>query len=249
MRVHQYVHAHRDVLNARLLKHVSLASYLSSEPEWRSPLAARDYVEFRDELWDELELERPTPQGAGFWPRQGPQWDAVARLEGKGGPARKTGVLLVEAKSHVGEDVTEIDRKTASTLKQRVRSMRAAQRALGVPPGTDWTQPRYQLANRLTFLYYLRIQRRIPAWLALVYFTGDQMRDFICPQTRDAWAAEIEASRTALNLPEHHVLSDAIISIFLPALDRPTRHELAIAVPPEARGPVTSFWAMSQSGS
>lgn len=69
-----------------------------------------------------------------------------------------------------------------------------------------------------------------------------------CPSTADAWIFEIEAASKALGLPKRHALSDAVIDAFLPAHDRPTRQELAAAVPANARGPVTRFWLTYRDG-
>src|SRR3954468_20144025 len=56
------------------------------------------FGELRDDLWDRAQLPAPSPQHAGWWPRYGPQWDGAALVPGRYG---STGLLLVEAKSHV----------------------------------------------------------------------------------------------------------------------------------------------------
>ncbi len=69
------------------------------ELQWLSPLRADEYRAFSSDFWRRLELPHPDPI-AGFWPRQQPNWDAVAVVVG---PHCTNGVLLLEAKSHTGE--------------------------------------------------------------------------------------------------------------------------------------------------
>src|SRR3712207_6231215 len=75
LRIQQYVHSHQASLNSALRAHDSLDAWLAVDPDWRSPIAERDFLEFRDDVWYELGLPEPTPKGAGFWPSGGPQWD------------------------------------------------------------------------------------------------------------------------------------------------------------------------------
>ena len=65
--------------------------------EWRSPLRADDYAEYRDQAFlDLLDIRLPTRPLAFFWPRGGPQWDGLGR-------AASGEVILVEAKAHLNE--------------------------------------------------------------------------------------------------------------------------------------------------
>ncbi len=67
---------------------------------WVSPLAAPNYDEYRDEEFlSAVGLSQHAPALHKFWPRGGPCWDALACFDGKTG----TGLLMVEAKSHVSE--------------------------------------------------------------------------------------------------------------------------------------------------
>lgn len=64
---------------------------------WVSPVAADRYSEYRDaEFLETIGEKHLAPTLAEFWPRQGPCWDALARLDGGG-------CVLIEAKSHVSE--------------------------------------------------------------------------------------------------------------------------------------------------
>ena len=70
---------------------------ISGKIEWLSPLREDDYAEYRDA--DFLKLigySTLMPALADFWPRRGPQWDALARTD-------RGEVLIVEAKAHIPE--------------------------------------------------------------------------------------------------------------------------------------------------
>lgn len=101
-------------LNRAIRARVGLAPHV--ELEWRSPLASDDWAEYRDAAFlQRLGLDYLIAPLARFWPRRGPQWDALALAS--------TGeVLLVEAKAHVNE--------LRSTCKASPASRAKIQRAL-----------------------------------------------------------------------------------------------------------------------
>lgn len=185
--------------------------------EWLSPLRVDGYRELRDGLWARADLPRPTPQEDGFWPARGPQWDGVAIVRGSSGA---TGVLLVEAKSHVGE----LDSSASEAEGDRLVQIRAAldevKEHLGVPPATEWAKRYYQIANRLAYLYYLRIRLGYPAWLLWVYFLGDgfgRPGHRVFPASKDEWTPSIRDAKAGLKLRDVHSLSQFTFEAFVPA--------------------------------
>lgn len=47
--------------------------------EWLSPLETDDYAEYRDGAFlEKLDISLEKPSLSDFWPRRGPQWDALA---------------------------------------------------------------------------------------------------------------------------------------------------------------------------
>lgn len=52
-------------------------------------------------------------------------------------------------------------------------SMKEVQVYMGVK-FNDWTKEHYQLANRISYLYFMNIIANIPTWLVLVNFIGDK---------------------------------------------------------------------------
>ncbi len=222
LRIAQWVNERPRRLDEELRRaSPTLDDFLDGRPlEWLSPLAARGYRELADDLWPALRLPGPSPVKAGFWPKRGPNWDAVARARG---PSTR-GLVLVEAKSHMNEITSSSSAKDARSVETIDRAFAATKRYLGVSPTAAWTSRHYQVANRLAFLYYLRARRNIPAWLAFVYFTGDAFEvDGVpqpCPTDARGWRPTLEAMKTHLSLPECHALSPFVIEVFLHA--RPT---------------------------
>jgi hypothetical protein len=70
----------------------------------------------------------------------------------------------------------------------------------------------YQSANRLAHLYFLREIAKVPAWLANIYFVGD---DSLISTTRADWDEKIAAVEKHLGFAKSSVpyLGD----VFLPA--------------------------------
>jgi hypothetical protein len=144
---------------------------------WVSPLTADNYSEYRDE--DFLEIigaGHLAPKLRKFWPRGGPCWDALTRLDGGG-------CVLVEAKSHVPEVNGNGCGASGVSLSLIKSSLARTKEWLGVRPDVDWLGRLYQSANRLAYLYFLREIGKVDAFLVNVYFTGDPHS----PTTREQW--------------------------------------------------------------
>lgn len=97
---------------------------------WESPVAATGYKEFRDEQALKRLGVLPLRNRAlkDYWPRRGPQWDALARIVGGG-------VLLVEAKAHIGEANSPPSAATPESLR-RIRAALAEAREFYAPGTT-----------------------------------------------------------------------------------------------------------------
>jgi hypothetical protein len=159
---------------------------------WRSPLGADEYAEYRDQAFiDLLGISLPTRSLASFWPRGGPQWDALGR-------AASGEVILVEAKAHLTEMHSPASAASESSLAQIQASLAETARSLGVSAGAKWSQDFYQYANRLAHAYLLDRLNDVPTRLVFVYFIGDG--DVRGPDTRAEWDAEIHKVHDALGL-------------------------------------------------
>lgn len=129
-----------------------------------------------------------------YWPQRGnqPNWDAIGRVDIDG----ESHWLLVEAKSHIKETISECgasDRGGRGKIREAFRSTAAH---MGVEPDVDrWMSPYYQHANRLAVLSFL-IREGIKARLIFVYFLGDRFpegRAETCPATAEGWAPRLDA--------------------------------------------------------
>ena len=179
----------------------------ASSIRWVSPLREDDYAEYRDmAALDLLGIQLPNRPLDDFWPRRGPQWDALGRLA-------DGGVVLVEAKAHIdelfsgGSKASEHSRAfIESALTETAAYMRAT-------PATSWTGPLYQYTNRLAHLYFLRVLNDVPAWLVNCYFVGDD--DMGGPATEAAWKAALRVVKRLLGIGSHP-LSRYAIDVFVP---------------------------------
>jgi len=146
---------------------------------WVSPLEADKYSEYQDgEFLEIVGAGHLVPKLIVFWPRGGPCWDALARVEGGG-------CVLVEAKSHIPEVYGNGCAATGHSLSLIRSSVARTQAWLGARPDADWLGPLYQSANRLAHLYFLREIGNIEAFLISVYFTGDPHPHF--STSRQQW--------------------------------------------------------------
>ena len=182
--------------------------------EWVSPLADDQYAEYRDasflrRLGVELR-HRPLRE---FWPRFGPQWDALGRTS-------KGSVFLVEAKANVPELVSPASgAKSPTSIALIDDSLKQVQRSLRVDTSIRWAGKLYQYANRIAHLYLLRELNRLPAYLLFIYFIGDE--DVDGPRTAEEWKAVIEVAERVLGLPTRHGLSDYVVDLFVHVSDLP----------------------------
>jgi hypothetical protein len=158
--------------------------------DWRSPLATDRYAEYRDQAFlDRLGVSLYEPLSS-FWPRGGPQWDAL-------GSGRDGTAVLVEAKAHINELFSPATGACETSLAAIQRSLRNTASALGVGEGFDWSKQFYQYGNRLAHAHFLQMNG-VPVVMAFVYFVGDA--DVKGPQSRDDWQQAIKTVHQALGL-------------------------------------------------
>ena len=177
---------------------------------WVSPLESDQYAEYRDEdflerigcstLNDELKL---------FWPARGPQWDALALTD-------RGEVLLIEAKAHVSELISQGTQAEGKSLSLIEHSLAATITALRAQPKISWTGPFYQFANRLAHLHFLSRQG-VAAHLILVCFVGDS--DMNGCESDAEWEGALQICNELMGLPQKHSLADRITHVF-PRVDQ-----------------------------
>jgi len=175
--------------------------------EWLSPLKADDYAEYRDASFVELlgiELrQRPLRD---FWPKGGPQWDALGRTaEGD--------FILIEAKAHIAEMASPPCGAKDKASKERIAaSLAEVKRRLAPGNRADWSRTYYQYTNRLAHLYLLRTLNGLPAWLVFLHFVN--ARDVPLPASREHWEGAISLLHATLGLGKH-LLRPYVLDVFV----------------------------------
>lgn len=161
--------------------------------DWRAPLRDDGFAEYRDAAaLERVGLAEHAEALKAFWPRRGPQWDALATFDGGG-------VLLVEAKAHRGEANSPGSKASKTSRKLIDPSLERAARAFGAPEGSIWAERFYQYAARLAHLHFL-IECGVDARLLFVGFVGDaEMRG---PQEAAHWIAKTAEIEAALGIDQ-----------------------------------------------
>ena len=174
--------------------------------EWLSPLKKDKYVEYSDSAFiNKLGVKLEHKALADFWPNGGPVWDGLAKID-------KKDILLIEAKSHIGELLTISKAKASNSLSTISKSLTKTQDFLGGKSHLEWTTPFYQYTNRLAHLYFLRELNKLPAYLVFVYFINDP--DMHGPSTKEEWQGALKLMKTLLGLSRHK-LSKYMADIFI----------------------------------
>jgi len=192
-----------DILNKQLQANLNM--HENEKIQWLSPRGEDDYAEYRDEAFIEklgIKLELYPPKD--FWPRRGPQWDALGKsTSGK--------LFLVEAKSHIPELVSTFKGSNQTSKAKIISSLEETMKRFGVKTDFDWLKGFYQYTNRLAHVYLLR-KNKLDAWLVNVYFLNDAEMDG--PKTEDEWKGALRLLHRCLGLREH-LLQKFVVDLFI----------------------------------
>jgi len=213
--IQTYVNQLPEALSAAIIQSFGGEFPADGKVRWVSPLAAEHYVEYRDtDFLHALGFLHHDEALSRFWPRGGPCWDALARIEdGKGHP---NGCILVEAKSHVPEFYSKDTQAGTNPLQHIKKSLGMAKNWFGVAEATVWTgfanpdKCLYQYTNRLAHLYFFRVLLGVPAFLVNVHFLDDPHS----PTKLSVWQTAISNIHKELGL---HRLPSCFANVFLPA--------------------------------
>jgi hypothetical protein len=175
--------------------------------EWKSPLATDEYAEYRDnDFLEIIEVQKKikTPLN-DFWPRNGPQWDALGRNDDS--------VFLVEAKANIPESVSSPCGACVESMARIIDSLSEVKEYLNIRNEIDWSKTFYQYANRIAHLYYLKVLNNIKTYMVFVYFINDKTVDG--PIDENEWKGAIQVIEEYLGLNKRHKLSKYIVDIFI----------------------------------
>ena len=189
--IQRLVDKHPAAINGKLRETGALPA--SGHLKWLSPRRADNWAEYRDAQFL-TKIGHPDLAGEleEFWPRRGPQWDALAMDES--GRA-----FLVEAKAHAREMASTCKAGPAS-LRKIATSLETCKHALEAKQGSDWISGYYQYANRLAHLSFLQ-KHGVDARLIFLYFTGDEEMKGPCSAAE--WRPYIAAALARLGIAEN----------------------------------------------
>ena len=182
---------------------------LAGDPiNWHSPLQSHSYSEYRDgDFLDLLGLSMYKSALQSFWPKGGPQWDALAKTKsGK--------IILVEAKGNETELRSSCQAKAASSISRIESSLDATKRHYGINPNKDWMIGFYQYANRLAHLYFLSELCKVETYLVFIHFLDDKSVNG--PQTEAEWQKALHPMYAQLGLANNWP-QNPVANIFIKA--------------------------------
>lgn len=202
------VNDYPEIINGILTDRLGLDR--NEDVEWRSPLKADNYVEYKDQQFlEQLGITLEKKSLNSFWPRQGPSWDGLARID-------RDKYILVEAKSHIPELVTDPTGAKGTSLTKIRKSLAEVKWDLRSGAYADWATCFYQYTNRLAHLYLLRELNGLQAYLLFLYFSNDEEQKG--PASKAQWEGAIELMEAFLGLKQHK-LSDYILHAFVDVRD------------------------------
>jgi len=121
-------------------------------------------------------------------------------------------VILVEAKARVPEMVSPPTQAKNPALSMIRRSFDATNKYLGSRSSPEWSASFYQVTDRLAHLYLLRELNGIPAYLAFIYFVGND--EIGGPETKEEWEGATKLMEVYLGV-KRHKLSKYVGDIFI----------------------------------
>jgi len=201
--IQRLINCRPEIINREISR--SLRLKVNDTIEWVSPRRP-DYKEYRDA--DFLKAIGHSDCAAAlkkFWPRNGPQWDALGTVS-SGTP------ILVEAKAHIAEVFTVIGAKHQKSLVKIDTAFHRTRTDLGIESPYPWTAPFYKYANRVAHLHFLQNMSGIPSALAFVHFLGDEEMDG--PRRRSEWEEMNRKIHEYLGLAGSQI-QDRIIDVFV----------------------------------
>lgn len=175
--------------------------------KWKSPIKNDQFAEYRDE--DFLKILRIDSKIISplneFWPKRGPQWDALGIEENS--------VFLVEAKANLPEVVSSPTGAGIESKSKILDSFSEVKEYLNINNTIDWSGTFYQYANRIAHLYFLRVLNGIDAYLVNIYFVNDESVDG--PKSIDEWKGALTILKHYLGIPKRNKLEKYMLDIFI----------------------------------
>lgn len=200
--IQELINYNSELFNRRIQDHIKHDLSLT---EWMSPKKEDEFAEYRDkDFLESLGIKECQARLFEFWPKGGPQWDALGKLKNKF-------YFIVEAKANIFE-ITSSCQATSENSKTKINnSIIRTKQFLNISSGQNWLNGFYQYANRLCHLYFLRELCGVNAYLIFVYFCNDTTH---IPTSIEQWHGAIKLQKHLMALGRHR-LQKYIVEIFI----------------------------------
>ncbi len=193
-----------ELINSEIRK--LCREFENDEIIWVSPMKEDEFAEYSDDdFLRQIDLNPDEIKLSVFWPKRGPQWDALAKTA-------KGKIILVEAKANIREFVGSPTKAKEESVLLIRKSLNETKSFLDIANGVDWSGRYYQYANRLSHLYFLREQCGKQVYLVNVYFIGDS--SVKGPDVEEKWHVAEKARNTYLQITDHK-LTKYVLNIFI----------------------------------
>lgn len=207
------VNERADELTESILSASHSLLMFSEKLEWVSPLAQQKYKEYQDDFLELLlegaELEMARRKLRQFWPSRGPVWDGIGIVHGANS---KRGLVLLEAKAHVGETKSALRAKSLDSREKITSRIVEVKAEFGSSSAVEvWTNRYYQMANRLCFLYFLNEQLGIPTWLVLCNFVNAESHK---PTSLKGWLQHQKLMWHELGVDSDAMLMNRVVTVY-----------------------------------
>jgi len=201
--IQELINNNSELLNRRIQDYIKDDVSLT---EWVSPKKEDEFAEYRDEYFLKiLGIKECKAKLFKFWPKRGPQWDALGKF-------KKEFYFIVEAKANIPEITSSCQAKSENSKTKIQNSILRTQRFLNNTSKKNWFNGFYQYANRLCHLYFLRELCGVNAYLVFVYFCNDTTH---LPTSIEQWQGAIKLQKHIMALGSRHQLQKYIIEIFI----------------------------------
>ena len=196
------INDYNELLNRKIQDHIKDDLSLI---EWVSPKKEDEFAEYRDESFLKvLGIEKYHPKLSEFWPKGGPQWDALGKLKNKY-------YFIIEAKANIPELISSSQAKSENSITKIQNSIIHTKQFLNATSGQNWLNGFYQYANRLCHLYFLRELCGVNAYLIFVYFCNDNTH---ISTSHEQWDGALKLQKHLMSLNKHK-LQKYVIDILI----------------------------------
>ena len=161
---------------------------LSLDKEYKGIEFLKDLVNYKtiEENWKD------------YWPGDNQNWDGIILNINQ----TSWQYILVEAKAHLEELVSDTDAKKEQSIAKISRAFDSTRKRFGISASKDWSKCYYQAANRLAFINFL-LENGIKASLLNIYFINGWPNDQKNVTSVQMWEEKIQDEYSYLGINDN----------------------------------------------